>query len=176
MITMEGLKSQTGGELLESIQRPLAERGKDSRVWRWATGVILFPEALCPNCNGAMRSTCIWRVDERGQRLLGAVRIRKDNQLVRVTKQVHPHVNGESYGHICVGNAKSATEALFLGLSQGNPYWNPSPTWLKAAFDHECSPSSRRNSRQHLTESMKLRDKAIEAEVPSPNRTAIIHW
>jgi hypothetical protein len=138
--------------------------------WHWASGVILFPEALCPSCNGVMRSTRIWRVDELGQRLLGVVYI-SDDKLVKVTRRVHPHVDGSSGGPICVGNAKSASEALFFGVGMGTPHWTAKPDWYKEVFDHECGNGSTRISRNHLTESIKLADKVVaevKKAVPEP--------
>jgi hypothetical protein len=140
-----------------------------THVWRWKSGVILFPEALCPLCNGTMRSTRIWHVDERAQRLIGAAYINR-SRLIRVGRAVHPHVDGSASGPICLGDAKSATEALFLGLGMGSPYWTAPSSWYKDVFDHECSQKSKRVSRNHLSESMKLGEaaRAVVVEPPQP--------
>lgn len=152
----------------ESHRSVTEQRGK---TWRWAEGVILFPEALCPYCNGVMKSRWFWWVDDRSQRLIMAARFdeRSNTQLVKVTSYVHPHVDGHAGGHVCCGSAKSASEALFLGLGLGSPYWHPDPDWYKRAFDHVCSgKAARRNSRDHLTASMAL------AEQSKPAPTAVV--
>lgn len=142
--------------------------GITSHIWKWAAGVILFPEALCPRCNGVMRSNRIWQVDEREQKLVGAAKINGSSKLVRVERNVHPHVDGQASGYICLGNAKSASEALFLGLYMGNPYWRAGADWFQEVFDHECSTVSKRNSREHLTASMRLAERAAEKAVEAP--------
>ena len=125
------------------------------RAWRWAEGVILFPEALCPMCNGVMTSTRIWEVNERAQKVVKAVSL-VDGRLRKVTGAIHPHVDGSEGGPVCTGDARSTTEALFLGLGMGSPYWSADAKWYQDAFGHTCSSGSRRNSRNHLSESIKL--------------------
>lgn len=145
-----------------------------SHVWRWASGVILFPEALCPSCNGVMRSNRIWHVDERAQRVLRAVKL-NINQLVSLPmSRLHPHV--DSGGNVCTGTANSASEALFLGVGMGTPHWRAGADWYREAFDHTCSASSKRNSRQHLTESIKRGEQAAKSVevVLSPPTLAVV--
>ena len=143
----------------------------DGHAWSWAEGVILFPEALCPMCNGVMRSTHIWHVDERSQRLVAVARL-DSRRIQRVVRAVHPHVNGPAGGLVYLGNARSAAEALFLGLGMGSPYWNAGTGWYKDMFDHVCSPSSRRNSRDHLTQSIMLGEKKEAPAEPVVDITA----
>ena len=135
------------------------------RTWKWEEGVILFPQALCPSCNGAMQSNRIWQVNERGQRVVQVASL-AGGLLARVTHHIHPHV--DSAGYVCLGDARSATEALFLGLGMGSPYWAAERSWYKEAFDHVCSSESKRNSRNHLTGSMALTEKGLAAPPPAP--------
>ena len=87
--------------------------------WRWAEGVHVFPEAVCPFCKVVMRSTCIWQVNEAAQRL---DRITKpsDGQLIEMPRE-HPHAH--SSGAICMNGhvrgtpgADSVAVALFVGI------------------------------------------------------------
>ena len=149
---------------------------KDIRSWRWAEGVILFPEALCPFCNGVMKSPRIWHVDERGQRLIAVARLDIEGKVQKVQSSVHPHVNGQAGGGVCLGNARSTSEALFFGLGLGAPYWNAPRAWYKAAFDHECSSSSRRLSRDHLTASMRLKEKTVQERLAEEVISASDPW
>ena len=92
-----------------------------NRAWRWAEGVHVFPEAICPMCNGVMRSSCIWKLDERGQRVVdvaGIQSFRSVNKLVKLPVSP-PHVYSGGTGVVCMGSSRtsSVAQAVFMGMT-----------------------------------------------------------
>jgi len=114
------------------------------RRWRWADGVVLFPDAVCPFCKVVMRSTCIWVVNERARRLEKVVKPMGGS--LEVMPRHHPHVH--TNGRICMsggtnlGPADSVVTALFLAIYPGsnlltsnhrNSIWD---AWFDDYFGH----------------------------------------
>lgn len=102
---------------------PYQQGGGDKlqgRAWRWAEGVHVFPEAICPICNDVMRSSCLWKLDERGQRVVSVIGIqpfrRQVDRLVKLPVN-HPHVGNA--GHVCMGSirTRSVAQAVFMGMT-----------------------------------------------------------
>jgi hypothetical protein len=90
------------------------------RAWRWAEGVHVFPDAICPFCNVVMRSSCLWKVSEREQKIVAVVGI-ADKKLVKLAIS-HPHVYRNTTGSLCMGSARyggagSVAQAVFMGMN-----------------------------------------------------------
>jgi hypothetical protein len=86
------------------------------RAWRWAEGVHVFPDAICPFCNVVMRSSCLWKISEREQRIVAVVGLER-KKLVKLPVS-HPHVYNYGKGAMCMGmTASSAAQAALMGIN-----------------------------------------------------------
>lgn len=132
--------------------------------WKWAEGVHLFPEAVCPFCKVVMRSTCIWQVSETAQRLRCIVK--PDGSQLKLMPLKHPHVH-ENNGSICMNGyaprtsgADTVAMALFLGIYPrstigfgGYRQHEPWPSWFRDYFGHieHDEAGLRKRNRPRLT-------------------------
>jgi len=104
--------------LMVSVSRQ--QRRSDSKSWRWAEGVHIFPDSICPVCNIVMQSSCLWQIDERAQKLVAIVGV-VDKRLVRLPV-THPHMYSAPGGVICMGNAPrfstgAVAQAVLMGMN-----------------------------------------------------------
>lgn len=104
-------------EIVASIpQQQQAKGALFDRAWRWAEGVHVFPEAICPFCNVVMRSGCLWLINEREQRLMRIVAL-VEGRLKAVAIN-HPHVYAGP-GTVCMGSSRmgGVAQAVLMGMN-----------------------------------------------------------
>lgn len=160
---------QQAGELLRRVESVGIATAQGGAAWRWAKGVMLFPEAVCPLCKGGMRSNRIWVVDEVRVKLAARYKV-AGGEIVREVFSggcgrggLHPHcyeADGIGPWGVCLGDrprAESVAYALFSGIyvrgsmwpyhhskeineDQMTRYWKP---WLAEVFDHVCEGKHR---------------------------------
>jgi hypothetical protein len=120
-------------------------------------GLAVFPEGLCPFCKAVIRSRRLWEI--RGARLEKWWSVETENgkrvlafkkQHVGVGRYIsgHPHVysnvddsrNSQPRGSICMGNAKTPEQALFLGMNRRGACWSGPMIrpWLRDVWNHDC--------------------------------------
>lgn len=87
-------------------------------AWKWATGVIRFPDSYCPWCLHAMSSNRIWLVDNVGRKLLGQVKL--DGSRLIKERPLHPHVSGVT---VCMKEAVDVYQALFIAWNTDSMHW-----------------------------------------------------
>lgn len=108
--------------LMASIPLQSSAQGElRGKRWRWAEGVHVFPEAICPFCNVVIRSNCIWQVDDGKQRIVqvvGLVKVGKKQNLQKLPL-THPHVYGGGSGAMCMGRGKmgGVAQAALMGIN-----------------------------------------------------------
>lgn len=135
-------------------------------AWKWAAGVIHFPESYCPWCGAAMLSTAIWLTRETPPKLLGQVKL-DGSRLVKLSPS-HPHIN--AYNSVCMRDDRSdgtnsVYQALFLAYNFDSMYWSVTDprkyltkprgddggyynvaqqwrNWLSNYFGHTCSSAT----------------------------------
>lgn len=126
--------------------RPSTGRGT---AWRWAEGVHVFPEAVCPFCWKPMQSPYIWVIDERAKRLEAVFKLVSNRKRLRLenTGRLHPHVDDEGYVCMSDGTARradSVASALFLDMNPystmrgfgSDPQHHKWSDWLATHFNH----------------------------------------
>jgi len=103
-------------DIVRDISAELAVNVKKQATgWRWAKGVVPFPDIRCPYCKEAVRSKAIWKHTETA--LIGAAQLVL-GQSPTIGKVEHPHARQEWTGQkICFGSAKDAHQALFGALN-----------------------------------------------------------
>lgn len=123
-------------EILTTIASRVLEVKSTGRggPWSFRDGVRLFinPEARCPDCEGWFPTNRVWLVDEPWNRLLDCWHM-DGRKVDRAKEIIHPHVSGRG---ICMGNNKSASEALFVGVTPGKHYFN-TERWFWQ-LGHDC--------------------------------------
>lgn len=127
-------------DLARNIMAELATKtAKVVKGWRWAKGVVLFPEIRCPYCEQGVQSTAIWKHTDHS--LIGAV-IPVAGVTPRLGKVEHPHARQEWTGQICFGNhgVTNAHHALFGALNPGAAYIEHVVPFLKGDLmgNHTC--------------------------------------
>ncbi len=108
-------------QMLQEFQQHRTAGAGGTRSWKWKEGVILFPESFCMWCGQAMTSTRVWLTDERALKLLGQIKL-EGGRLVKENYS-HPHVHPTNGGAICMKDATSAYQALFLAWNTGSMHW-----------------------------------------------------
>lgn len=101
------------------------------RKWHFNYKVFINPSVRCSWCNEWLPTKRVWVVDEAD------FRVRKLWTLAGKRLDVeacHPHVG--TAGRICMGDAKTVSEALFNGLSN-DAYVKPK-YWLPEVLGHRC--------------------------------------
>ena len=97
---------------------PLQRSNSDipaSKAWKWAAGVHVFPEAICPFCNVVMRSNCLWQINEQMQKIVQVVGL--EGKALERLPLTHPHVYGNT-GTVCTGGrGNSVAQAVFMGIN-----------------------------------------------------------
>lgn len=142
------MQTEQARQILQQFgeHRQTVARNKECR-WSWATGVVLFPDAICGLCGGLMHSNRIWLTGPR--RLNGQIKL-EDGRLVRELPS-HPHA--DNTGYICMSSARDVHTALFLGMStahsllqrkNGKNWRSVWEKWNVDKFDHECGSACRK--------------------------------
>jgi len=91
------------------------------------------PSVVCPYCDRPAETGRTWLLDEGKMRIISSYNI-KTRGRVR-NGAVHPHCKGES-GAMCMGNAKSVSEAVLFGLFPESAYTNIRE--FMSDIGHEC--------------------------------------
>jgi hypothetical protein len=104
-------------DIVRNVTAELATRTKAQVTgWRWADGVVVFPDIRCPYCKQGVRSPAIWKHTKTT--LIGQV-VPQMGVTPQLDHPEHAHVVTEA-GGICFGRAKTAYQALF-GALNGTP-------------------------------------------------------
>jgi hypothetical protein len=104
-------------DIIRNVTAELATRTKAQVTgWRWADGVVVFPDIRCPYCKQGVRSSAIWKHNDT--HLIGQV-VPQMGVTPALAPPTHAHVVDPA-GGICFGRAKTAYQALF-GALNGTP-------------------------------------------------------
>jgi hypothetical protein len=104
-------------DIVRNVTAELATRTKAQVTgWRWADGVVVFPDIRCPYCKQGVRSPAIWKHTKTT--LIGQV-VPQMGVTPELEKPNHAHVTTAA-GGICFGKARTAYQALF-GALNGTP-------------------------------------------------------
>ena len=108
-------------DIVRAVTAELTTRTrKQVTGWRWAEGVVVFPDIRCPYCKQGVRSPAIWKHNDT--HLIGQV-VPQIGVTPALEHPTHAHVV-DNNGGICFGRAKTAYQALF-GALNGTPAYVP---------------------------------------------------
>ena len=101
-------------DIVRAVTAELTTRTKSQVTgWRWAEGVVVFPDIRCPYCKQGVRSPAIWKHNDTN--LIGQV-VPQAGVTPELAAPKHAHVITAA-GGICLGHAKTAYQALFGALN-----------------------------------------------------------
>lgn len=98
-------------------QQQRARRDLAGKAWRWAEGVHVFPDAICPFCNVVMRSSCLWQIDETAQRIVKVTEVDGKRPVAKPTTHPHAYTNGT----MCMGSVGRMGSVAQAALMSINP-------------------------------------------------------
>jgi len=109
----------------------------ESREWKLGFKMLHNPKLHCPFCEEWIASGRVWVVDEDSYTVKRVWKL--DGTKIHVDG-CHPHVG--SGGRICMGNARSASDALIAGIAGRDDFiraWD----WFPRELGHTCENMDR---------------------------------
>lgn len=116
---------------MEALVRKAEQEPSGSNQWHLNYKLCINPKLQCPYCREWLDTLRVWVIDEIENKVRKLWTL--DGHELGV-ECCHPHVG--SAGRICMGDARTATDALFAGLSS-DAYISPWE-WLPDVLGHEC--------------------------------------
>lgn len=121
-----------GYKLRKSLDAAI-DKSKSGWDLRTKTKLFINPEARCPYCDGWFPTNRVWLINDQSHYIKGCWNL--DGSPISEGKIVHPH-SWRMSGEVCLGEAKTASEALFAGVAKGKHVYCV-PRWL-VEIGHDC--------------------------------------